>query len=114
MVPLAIIKIGTATERITTIANGHTKADLASTKQGQAIIAIIATAIDIAIEQDIAIDPAITRGTSAATPGRILARIRLHPELDRQIASHINGGCWSIKWDLDPIDIASSIPKETE
>ena len=94
-------------------AHGNPECD-ALVAERNAEIAVVASAEDVAIDDDVAVDPCI--GVAGGDGAGVLPGRRLEPELDREIAADVHRAARATvgERDLHPVDVPGAGPEEAQ
>ena len=77
-----------------------------------AVVAVVTVAEHVPVDDDVAEDPVIAAGRNRA--GRVLARVRFHPPLDREIRGADVDRVPRHQQDLDPVDVVDAVAMEAQ
>ena len=113
MMPLPIPQVARAADGAAAAAHRRAKGDPTAVKR-DAVIAVIAIAVNIAVEEDVAVDPGILRGAFLTCGGWVAARNGFQPEFDGEIAADIHRAVWVVERDFNAVNIAAASAEKAQ
>ena len=115
VVPRAVRHVGDSADGVAAAADSGSEGD-APGLQGHAEVSVVAGAVDVPVEDDVAGDPPVVRVAAVAT-GRVLPGEGPHPPLQGEVArSDVGapGRAGGVDRDLHPVDVVDAVPEEPE
>jgi hypothetical protein len=110
VMPFAIGGVACATECGAAATVVDAKGNLAAIKR-DAVVAKIAIAKNVTVEDDVAVDPTVT--TRLATATGIFAQVGFHPEFQRKVVADV-GGHMRVDGDFDPVNVIDAVTIEAQ
>ena len=100
-------------DRVPEAAGAHAEGNPASGERHPEV-AVLAAPVDIAIEEDVAHDPAVV-GVAGDIVGRVLAGDGPHPPLQGEVGGpDVSGPGRTVDLDLDAVDVARAVAEDPE